>query len=119
MRIFRPAERVGFEPTVATRATAVFETAPFVHSGTSPVSSQAIIPELRSTVLAAHDLASGSLDLHAIVQIRIVDTLQAGHCQFLAQGFGRGWLAMYQVDGFHPLFDRQGIFHQKGLAGVG
>ncbi len=30
------AERVGFEPTVATKATAVFETAPFVHSGTSP-----------------------------------------------------------------------------------
>jgi hypothetical protein len=30
------AERVGFEPTVATRTTAVFETAPFVHSGTSP-----------------------------------------------------------------------------------
>ena len=31
-----PAERVGFEPTVARRATTVFETAPFVHSGTSP-----------------------------------------------------------------------------------
>ena len=30
------AERVGFEPTVAQRTTTVFETAPFVHSGTSP-----------------------------------------------------------------------------------
>ena len=30
------AERVGFEPTVATRATTVFETVPFNHSGTSP-----------------------------------------------------------------------------------
>ena len=29
------AERVGFEPTVP-EGTAVFETAPFVHSGTSP-----------------------------------------------------------------------------------
>ena len=37
---FRPvpqsAERVGFEPTVARRATTVFETAPFIHSGISP-----------------------------------------------------------------------------------
>ena len=32
---------VGFEPTVAQRATTVFETAPFNHSGTSPA---AIIP---------------------------------------------------------------------------
>src|SRR5512140_318067 len=32
----RLAERVGFEPTVATRATTVFETVPFNHSGTSP-----------------------------------------------------------------------------------
>ena len=31
-----PAERVGFEPTVAQRTTTVFETAPFNHSGTSP-----------------------------------------------------------------------------------
>ena len=31
------AERVGFEPTVTTCATTVFETAPFNHSGTSPV----------------------------------------------------------------------------------
>ena len=30
------AERVGFEPTVATRATTVFETVPFNRSGTSP-----------------------------------------------------------------------------------
>ena len=30
------AERVGFEPTVATRTTTVFETVPFDHSGTSP-----------------------------------------------------------------------------------
>ena len=30
------AERVGFEPTVAHKTTTVFETAPFVHSGTSP-----------------------------------------------------------------------------------
>ena len=30
------AERVGFEPTVTARATTVFETAPIVHSGTSP-----------------------------------------------------------------------------------
>ncbi len=37
MRILRPAERVGFEPTVAVRPTTVFETAPFVHSGTSPI----------------------------------------------------------------------------------
>ena len=32
-----PAERVGFEPTVDTRSTTVFETAPFGRSGTSPV----------------------------------------------------------------------------------
>jgi hypothetical protein len=30
------AERVGFEPTVDTRPTTVFETVPFGHSGTSP-----------------------------------------------------------------------------------
>ncbi|EKD89003.1 MAG: hypothetical protein ACD_34C00238G0001, partial [uncultured bacterium] len=30
------AERVGFEPTVTRKATTVFETAPFSHSGTSP-----------------------------------------------------------------------------------
>ena len=30
------AERVGFEPTVDTRPTTVFETVPFNHSGTSP-----------------------------------------------------------------------------------
>ena len=30
------AERVGFEPTMTTRAITVFETAPFNHSGTSP-----------------------------------------------------------------------------------
>jgi hypothetical protein len=30
------AERQGFEPWVTQRATAVFETAPFNHSGTSP-----------------------------------------------------------------------------------
>ncbi len=30
------AERVGFEPTVAQRATTVFETVPFNRSGTSP-----------------------------------------------------------------------------------
>ncbi len=35
--ILRPAERVGFEPTVVHRATTVFETVPFNHSGTSPV----------------------------------------------------------------------------------
>ncbi len=33
---FCVAERVGFEPTVTKKATTVFETAPFVHSGTSP-----------------------------------------------------------------------------------
>ena len=31
------AERVGFEPTVGTSPTTVFETVPFNHSGTSPV----------------------------------------------------------------------------------
>ena len=31
------AEGVGFEPTVATRTTTVFETVPFVHSGTLPI----------------------------------------------------------------------------------
>jgi hypothetical protein len=36
------AERVGFEPTVARRATTVFETVPFNRSGTSP-NSGAII----------------------------------------------------------------------------
>ena len=30
------AERVGFEPTVAQKATTVFETVPFNRSGTSP-----------------------------------------------------------------------------------
>ena len=30
------AERVGFEPTVATGTTTVFETVPFNRSGTSP-----------------------------------------------------------------------------------
>jgi hypothetical protein len=30
------AEREGFEPSVAPKATTVFETAPIVHSGTSP-----------------------------------------------------------------------------------
>ena len=30
------AEGVGFEPTVTSRATTVFETAPIVHSGTPP-----------------------------------------------------------------------------------
>jgi hypothetical protein len=33
----RVAERVGFEPTVTTRATTVFETAPIGRSGTSPI----------------------------------------------------------------------------------
>jgi hypothetical protein len=33
---FDLAERVGFEPTVAQRATTVFETVPFSRSGTSP-----------------------------------------------------------------------------------
>jgi hypothetical protein len=33
----RPAERVGFEPTVGTSPTTVFETVPFNHSGTSPM----------------------------------------------------------------------------------
>ncbi len=37
------AERVGFEPTMTTRAITVFETAPFNHSGTSP--AKGIIPE--------------------------------------------------------------------------
>ena len=32
----KSAEREGFEPSVATRATTVFETVPIVHSGTSP-----------------------------------------------------------------------------------
>ena len=32
----KKAERVGFEPTVTTSATTVFETAPIGHSGTSP-----------------------------------------------------------------------------------
>jgi hypothetical protein len=31
------AEGVGFEPTVATRTTTVFETVPIVHSGTPPM----------------------------------------------------------------------------------
>lgn len=31
------AEGVGFEPTVAMKATTVFETVPFVHSGTLPL----------------------------------------------------------------------------------
>ena len=35
------AERVGFEPTVATRTTTVFETVPFNRSGTSPGMSRA------------------------------------------------------------------------------
>ena len=36
--LFRhPAERVGFEPTVGTSPTTVFETVPFNHSGTSPI----------------------------------------------------------------------------------
>ena len=35
-RELSPAERVGFEPTVAQRTTTVFETAPINHSGTSP-----------------------------------------------------------------------------------
>ena len=33
------AERVGFEPTVTTSATTVFETAPIGRSGTSPQGS--------------------------------------------------------------------------------
>ena len=37
------AERVGFEPTVTTSATTVFETDPFGHSGTSP--DAGIIPD--------------------------------------------------------------------------
>ncbi len=32
----KEAEGVGFEPTVAHKATTVFETAPIVHSGTPP-----------------------------------------------------------------------------------
>ncbi len=39
--IGRMAERVGFEPTVATRTTTVFETVPFNRSGTSPGVSRA------------------------------------------------------------------------------
>ena len=34
---FSSAERVGFEPTVATGTTTVFETVPFNRSGTSPM----------------------------------------------------------------------------------
>jgi hypothetical protein len=35
------AERVGFEPTVASWATKVFEAPPIFHSGTSPMGSRA------------------------------------------------------------------------------
>ncbi len=34
--MFEVAERVGFEPTVDTRPTTVFETVPFNRSGISP-----------------------------------------------------------------------------------
>gem|GEM_PF-2385041 len=37
------AERVGFEPTVGVKPTAVFETAAFVHSATSPVLNYIIL----------------------------------------------------------------------------
>ena len=41
----RPAERVGFEPTVTHKATTVFETVPFNRSGTS-TNSGAIISQI-------------------------------------------------------------------------
>ena len=42
------AERVGFEPTVGTSPTTVFETAPFNRSGISP--SARIILDYKSNV---------------------------------------------------------------------
>jgi hypothetical protein len=42
------AERVGFEPTVARKATTVFETVPFNRSGTSPNSGAYYIPNLNA-----------------------------------------------------------------------
>ena len=55
------AERVGFEPTVTTSATTVFETAPIGRSGTSPI-AQAIIPGfgLKLNLLAPFWILNGA-----------------------------------------------------------
>jgi hypothetical protein len=39
------AERVGFEPTVETSPTPVFETGPFNHSGISPDAAYRVYPK--------------------------------------------------------------------------
>ncbi len=49
-----PAERVGFEPTVATRATTVFETVPIVHSGTSPACRHPLYSNLKTHTPAGY-----------------------------------------------------------------
>ena len=64
----RSAERVGFEPTVDTRSTTVFETAPFNHSGTSPV--RKIIAYLQNT------LRQKQRSLASLAGERIIETLE-------------------------------------------
>ena len=44
------AEREGFEPSVAAKATTVFETAPIVHSGTSPILQASIILDINEGI---------------------------------------------------------------------
>jgi hypothetical protein len=66
--VFQVAERVGFEPTVATRTTTVFETVPFNRSGTSPNSG-----------------ANYILNIQAFVQSRIKNLVQAMGVQTFLQ----------------------------------
>lgn len=58
---------MGFEPTVVTKATTVFETAPIGRSGTSPLSAM-IIP-------------NKPLTEHYIDLIKIIDRFVCGYLQ--------------------------------------
>ncbi len=63
------AERVGFEPTVRTSPTPVFETGPFNRSGTSPVVQAATRVRAEAAVAGGHDSSFGgwgkAVHLHA------------------------------------------------------
>ena len=72
------AEGVGFEPTEAQKTSTVFETVPFVRSGSLPLSRLAV-------KFLGHDECSGAL--HRLIE-RLRQTSSAASAEERAQQFG-------------------------------
>ena len=86
------------------KATAVFETVPISHSGTSPFVQRII--------------ALRFLNFHALTQARVKHIFKVVGCQYLLENSSRIRVAMYQIQTFQAGLGGLSILQQEILPGV-